>query len=527
LCPGRSVIETALMISTSTILSDPSGMVIQDGLDAILEEEDENLHDEQNDPLHEQDEHDDDDDNHSSLAWHLDKFPDPSVSFSLSTRSFSPSSEHSSFTASPEWRESGSSHITSVLSTLIRDVEALSEGLDEMQADIRNLGLSKYLRPSVEVPGHGEPPKLVFTPATPDLEGDQTDELEDWEIEVKLKGMLADVQMMYMDLAEIAEEGYFPDGLPSSLARDKQACDTSGSGDSDGPTLEPEDVMQMLTDLRIPEMLEMDSSDDDSLLHDAHSVSVYSSETQQQAPAEEMEGELDLADEDLFADEEPQSSTSWSSRFGSAPSLSVPLTPSDSGKECYAQGEKVSGFRNESLPELSIIDERFLRNFEAGVSPLSQFIRSHSPTPKTTIVRSVKHSSTILFSAPPKPKSSTLRSRKSSSSPSTLTASPHLGPLFSEPKPLLPFSIHLTPRCPETGDGSPKQSLWSKLKSIKRNSAVGSIVGSPRAGSPFKLFGSPSKRSTIQSALQSSSPSLVYDMASLRGNPGCLPSRPY
>jgi hypothetical protein len=50
--------------------------------------------------------------------------------------------------------------------------------------------------------------------------------------------------------------------------------------------------MQMLTDLRIPEMLEMDSSDDDSLLHDAHSVSVYSSETQQQAPAEETEGEF-------------------------------------------------------------------------------------------------------------------------------------------------------------------------------------------------------------------------------------------
>jgi hypothetical protein len=41
--------------------------------------------------------------------------------------------------------------------------------------------------------------------------------------------MLADVQMMYMDLAEMAEEGYFPDGLPSSLAREKQACDTPGS----------------------------------------------------------------------------------------------------------------------------------------------------------------------------------------------------------------------------------------------------------------------------------------------------------
>ena len=495
-------------------------MAIKDGLDAILEEEDE-----QHDLLYEQVEHDDDDDNHSSLAWHLDKFPDPSVSFSLSTRSFSPSSGHSSFTASPEWRESGSSHVTSVLSTLIRDVEALSEGLDEIQADIRNLGLSKYLRSSVEIPGHSEPPKLVFTPATPDLEGDQT-ELEDWEIEVKLKGMLADVQMMYTDLAEMAEEGYFPDGLPSSLAREQQACDTSGSGDSDGPTLEPEDVMQMLTDLRIPEMLEMDSSDDDSL-RDAHSVSIYSSETQQQAPAEETEGELDLADEDLFADEEPQSSTSWSSRFGSAPSLSVPLTPSDSGKECYPQGEKISSFPNESLPELSIVDETFLRNFEAGVSPLSQFIRSHSPTPKTTIVRSVKHSSTILFSAPPKPKSSTWRSRRSGSSPSTPTVSPHLGPLFSEPKPLLPFSIHLTPRCPETRDESPKQSLWSKLKSIKRNSAVGSVAGSPRAGSPFKLFGSPSKRSTMQSAPQSSSPSLVHDMTSLRGNSGCLPSRPY
>jgi hypothetical protein len=228
-----------------------------------------------------------------------------------------------------------------------------------------------------------------------------------------------------------------------------------------------------------------------------------------------------------FADEEPQSSTSWSSRFGSAPSLSVPLTPSDSGKECYVQGEKVSSFPNDSLPELSVVDETFLRNFEAGVSPLSQFIRSHSPTPKTTIVRSIKHSSTILFSAPPKPKSSILRSRKSGSSPSNPTASPHPGPLFSEPKPLLPFSIHLTPRCPETRGDSPKQSLWSKLKSIKRNSTVGSIVGSPRAGSPFKLFGSPSKRSTIQLAPQSSSPTLVYDMASLRGNPGCLPSRPY
>ena len=497
-------------------------MAIKDGLDAILEEDDEKLQDEQRDLLYEQDEHDDDD-NHSSLAWHLDKFPDPSLPFSLPIRSSSSSSDHSSFTASPEWRESGSSHITSVFSTLIRDVEALSEGLDEIQADIRNLRISKHLRSPVEIPGHGEPPKLVFTPATPDLEGDQT-ELEDWEIEVKLKGMLADVQMMYTDLAEMAEEGYFPDGLPSSLTREKHVHDTSGSGDSDGPTLEPEDVMQMLTDLRIPEMLEMDSSDDDSLLYDVHSVSVYSSETQRQAPAEETEGELDPADEDLFADEGPQSSTSWSSRFGSAPSLSVPLTPSDSGKECYAQGEKVSSFPNESLPELSIVDERFLRNFEAGVSPLSRFIRSHSPTPKTTIVRSVKHSSTILFSAPPKSKSSTLKSKKSRSSPSTPTASPHLGPLFSEPKPLLPFSIHLTPRFPETRDESPKQSLWSKLKSIKRNSL---IVGSPRANSPFKLFGSPSKRSTMQLAPQSSSPTLVYEMASLRGNPGCLPSRPY
>jgi hypothetical protein len=102
--------------------------------------------DEQRDLPYSKDEHDDDDDNHSSLAWHLDKFPDPSVSFSLPTRSFSPSSEHSSFTASPEWRESGSSHITSVLSALIRDVEALSEGLDEIQTDIRSLSLSKHLR---------------------------------------------------------------------------------------------------------------------------------------------------------------------------------------------------------------------------------------------------------------------------------------------------------------------------------------------------------------------------------------------
>jgi len=497
-------------------------MAINDGLDAILEEE-ESLDDEQYDPLSGQDEHDYSDDNSSPFAWHLDKFPDPSMPSSLSTRSFSPFSEHSSFTASPEWRESGSSHITSVLSALVEDVEALSEGLDEIQVDIRNLGLSKHLRSTAEAPGHNEPPKLVFTPATPDLEGNQA-ELEAWEIEVKLKGMLADVQMMYTDLADMAEEGYFPDGLPPSLAPEKQACDTPSSWDSDGPTLEPEDVMQMLTDLRIPEMLEMDSSDDDSLHHDAYSVSVYSSETQQQAPVEEAEGDSDPADEDLFADEDgPQSSTSWSSRFGSAPSLSVPLTPSDSGKECRVQDDTIPGHPSESLPELSIVDETFLRNFEAAVSPLSQFIRSHSPTPKTRIVRSIKHSSTVLFSAPPKPQSSTLRSRKS---PSTPTA-PHLAPLFSEPKPLLPFSIHLTPRCPDVREESPKQSLWSKLKSMKRNSAVGSVAGSAGAGSPFKLFGSPSKRSTMHSAAQSSSPSLVYDMTSLRGNPGCLPSRPY
>ena len=287
----------------------------------------------------------------------------------------------------------------------------------------------------------------------------------------------------------------------------------------------------MLTELKITEMLEMDSSDDDSLLYGAHSASVYSSETQQ-TPVEvemgvETEAELDPPDEDLFADEEPQSSTTWSSRFGSAPSLSVPLTPSDSGKGSCAQGEKASSYLNKSLPELSIVDETFLRSFEAAVSPLSQFIRSHSPTPKSTIVRSIKHSSTILFSAPPKPKSSTLRSRKSGSSASTPAASPHLGPLFSEPKPLLPFSIHLTSRFPESREESPKQTLWSKLKSIKRNSTASSIVASPRAGSPFKLFGSPSKRSTVQLAPQGSSPSLVYDMPSLRGNPGCLPSRPY
>jgi len=500
-------------------------MAINDGLDAIMEEE-EQLENEQYDPLYEQDGHEDDDDNHSSLAWHLDKFPDPSVSVSLPTRSFSPSSGYSDFTASPEWREAGSSHITSVLTALLEDVEALSEGLDEIQADIRSLKLSKHLRSSAETSGHNETPKLVFTPATPDLEGDQT-ELEDWEIEVKLKGMLADVQMMYAELVEMAEEGYFPDGPPRSMAPERQADDASGSGDSDGPTLEPEDVMQMLTDLRIPEMLEMDSSDDGSLLHDAHSVSVYSSETQQQAPLEEAEGEPEPVDEDLFADEEPQSSTSWSSRFGSAPSLSVPLTPSDSGKECSVRDDKIPSPSNDSLPELSIVDESFLRNFEVAVSPLSRFIRSHSPTPKTTIVRSIKHSSTVLFSAPPKPKSSTLRSRKSGSSPSTPTAPPHIGPLFSEPKPLLPFSIRLTPRCPEVREESPKQSLWSKFKSIKRNSAVGSVVGSPGAGSPFKLFGSPSKRSTMHLAPQSPSPGLVYDMTSLRGNPGCLPSRPY
>ena len=504
-------------------------MAIHDGLDAIMEEE-EMLEDERHDTLYEQDEHDDDDDdenNHTSLAWHLDKFPDPSVSISLAARSFSPSSGHSSFTASPEWRESGSSHITSVLSALIGDVEAVSEGLDEIQADIHNLRLPKYLRSSAETPGHNDPPKLVFTPATPDFEWDQT-ELEDWEIEVKLKGMLTDVRMMYTDLAEMAEEGYFPDGLPSFMAPETQACNESDSGDSDGPRLEPEDVMQMLTELRIPEMLEMNSSDEDSLLYDAHSVSVYSSETQQQAPAEEAEEELDPVDEDLFADEEePQSSNSWSSRFGSAPSLSVPLTPSDSGKECHVQGRKVTSYPNESLPELSIVDETFLRSFGAAVSPLSQFIRSHSPTPKTTIVRSIKHSSTILFSAPPKPKSSSVRSRKSGSSPSTPTAPPHLGPLFSDPKPLLPFSIRLTPRCPEVREESSKQSLWSKLKSMKRNSATGSVVGSPRTASPFKLFGSPSKRSTMHSASQSPSPSLIYEMNSVRGNPGCLPSRPY
>jgi hypothetical protein len=534
--PGRFIIETA--IPTSTVLSSsflnqpsektvPSGMAINDGLDAILEEE-ERLEDELHDPLYEQDEHEDDD-NHCTLAWHLDRFPDPSASFHPPTRSFSPSSGHSSFTASPEWRESGSSHITSVLSALVEDVEALSEGLDEIQADICSLRLSKYLRFSTETHGHNEPPKLVFTPATPDLEGDQT-ELDDWEIEAKLKGMLADVQMMYTDLVEMSEEGYFPDGLPSSLAPAEQACDVYGSGDSDGPTLEPEDVMQMLTELRIPEMLEMDSSDDDSLLHDAYSVSVYSSETQRQAQAEGAEGDLDPADEDLFADEEePQSSNSWSSRFGSAPSLSVPLTPSDSGsgKEYCVQDGTASSCPSGSLPELSIVDEAFLRDFEAAVSPLSRFIRSHSPTPKTTIVRSIKHSSTVLFSAPPKPKSSTLRSRKSGSSPSTPTAPPHLGPLFSEPKPLLPFSIHLTPRCPGVREESPKRSLWSKLKSMKRESTAGSIVGSPRVGSPFKLFGSPSKRSTIQSASQISSPTFVYDMTSVRGNPGCLPSRPY
>ena len=490
-------------------------MAIKDGLDAIWEEEEklEGLLDEQN-------EHDDDDDNRSSLAWHLNKFPDPS----LSIRSFSPSSEHSSFTTSPEWRESGSSHLKSILSALIEDVEVLSEGIDEIQADIRSLRLSKYLRFPTENTGHSEPPKLVFTPATPDLEGDQP-EPEDWEIEVKLKGMLADVQMMYTDLAEMAEEGYFPDDLPASLISEEQACDASSSEGSDETTLEPEDVMQMLTELRIPEMLELDSSDDESL-HDAHSVSVYSSETQRQAPVEGMETVSDPT-EDLFADEEePQSSTSWSSRFGSAPSLSLPITPSDSEKEVYTQHGRASGYANESLPEFSIVDETFLRNFEAAVSPLSQFIRSHSPTPKTTIIRSIKHSSTVLFSAAPKPTSPISRSRKFGSSSST-TAAPHLGPLFSDPKPLLPFSIRLTPRSSEVREESPKQSLWSRLKLMKRNSTVGSIVGSNRTGSPLKLFNSPSKRSTVHSPSQSPSLGIVYDMNSLRGNPGCLPSRPY
>ena len=494
-------------------------MAIKDGLDVILEEE-ERLEEKEDNLLYEQDEHgDDDNDNHcSSLAWHLDKFPDPSASVFLPNCS----SEHSSFSASPEWRESGSSHLKSVLSALIEDVGALSEGLDGIQADIRSLRLSKYLPTPTETASHNEPPKLVFTPATPDLEGDQP-ELEDWEIENRLRGMLTDVQMMYMDLVEMAEEGYFPDDQSTSSVSEEQVCDTSSSGCSDEATLEPEDVMQMLTELRIPEMLEMDSSDDE-YLYDAHSISIYSSETQQQRPAEETETASDP--EDLFADEGPQSSTSWSSRFGSAPSLSIPLTPSDSGKVGCLQEHKAPSYGNESLPELSIVDERFLRDFEVAVSPLSQFIRSHSPTPKTTIVRSIKHSSTVLFSAPPKPKSSTLRSRKSGSSPSTPTAA-HIGPLFSEPKPLLPFSIHLTPRSTEVTEESPKRSLWSKLKLTKRNSAVSSIVGLRGGGSPFKLFGSPSKRSTMHSTPQSPSPGFVYDINSVRGNPGCLPSRPY
>lgn len=494
-------------------------MVIKDGLDPILEEEGERLWDNEDSLLYEMDEHDDDE--QTFLAWHLDKFPDPSVSISLPTRS----SERSSSTASPEWRESGSSYLKSVLSALIEDVDALSEGLDEIQADIRSLRLSKYLRSPAETASHNEPPKLVFTPATPDLEGDQP-ELEDWEIEIRLKAMLTDVQMMYMDLTEMAEEGYFPDDRSTSLGSEEQASDTSSSGGSDEATLEPEDVMQMLTELRIPEMLEMDSSDDESLLHDARSVSVYSSETRRQGSAEETETVSDPAEEDFFADEEPQSSTSWSSRFGSAPSLSVPLTPSDSRKESYSPDRKSPSYANESLPEFSIVDESFLRNFQAAVSPLSQFIRSHSPTPKTTIVRSIKHSSTVLFSAPPKVKSSTLRSRKPGSSPSTPTT-PHLGPLFSEPKPLLPFSIHLTPRSTGVPEEFAKPSLWSKLKLMKRNSTIGSIAGSRGGGSPFKLFGSPSKRSTMHSASQCPSPGFVYDVNSLRGNPGCLPSRPY
>ncbi|KAF9793300.1 hypothetical protein BJ322DRAFT_1033904 [Thelephora terrestris] len=499
-------------------------MAIKDGLDAIWEEEEK-----PEDPLYEHaDEHEDDDENHSesSLAWNLDEFPDPSQSVSLPTRSFSPSSEHSSFTASPEWRESGSSHLKYILSALIEDVETLSEGLDEIQADIHSLRLSKHLRSPAETAGYDDPPKLVFTPATPDLDGDGP-ELEDWEIEIRLKGMLADVQMMYADLAEMSEEGYFPDDLPASLAPEEQASDTSSSEDSDKTPLEPEDVMQMLTDLRIPEMLEMESSDDESLLHDAHSVSVYSSETQRQAPKEEAET-MSIPTEDLFADEEePQSSTSWSSRFGSAPSLSLPITPSDSEKEGYTPKGRTSSYANESLPELSVVDERFLRNFEAAVSPLSQFIRSHSPTPKSTVVRSIKHSSTVLFSAAPKPASSTLRSRKFGSSPSTPTT-PHLGPLFSDPKPLLPFSIRLTPRSPDVREDSQKRSIWSRLKLMKRNSTVGSIGGSHRTGSPLKLFNSPSnKRSTVHSSSQSPSLGMVYEMNSIRGNPGCLPSRPY
>src|ERR1700753_1710410 len=115
-------------------------MAIKEGLDAILEEE-EMLEDEKLGPLYEQDENEDDNDDHTSLAWHLDKFPNPSGPISLPARSFSPSSEHSSFTVSPELREGGSSHLKSVLSTLVEDVEAISEGLDQIHAAIGNRGL--------------------------------------------------------------------------------------------------------------------------------------------------------------------------------------------------------------------------------------------------------------------------------------------------------------------------------------------------------------------------------------------------
>lgn len=371
----------------------------------------------------------------------------------------------------------------SIMSTLIGDLEDMSDNLSEIQSDIKNLGLSKM---SPDIPAT---PRFIYTPATPDLNSEEQEvvELEDWEIEQKLREMTSDVELMYLEIVEMAEEGYFPDGVPSFLHSDDQLLEKG-----EDSTLEPDDVMRLLREMEIPETLE---EEDEDCWPDSSS-------------SEEVE-----ANTIEVGTNGKKLSQTWSTDFDSYPSLP---TASESGDDVRALNTPP-----DSDHHISIVDDTFIQSFQVAVSPLSQLIRSHSPRMETPVKRPrrpsprIQPSPTISFAPAPSP------------SPETITPSPSFrtssASMFSEPSPLIPFSLPPPYISPLLRDGSRRNSLWNRL--LKRDKSFTTDSSSRDSSSsdlsPLrKMFASPAKRTN--STISLDPPTLLYDTTSVRGI-GCMP----
>lgn len=370
---------------------------------------------------------------------------------------------------SSDWSLSkdSSALLVPIMAALIDDLKEMSDELSEIQSDIKSLGLSKM---SPELPST---PRFCYTPATPDLNNEEQDvvELEDWEIEQKLKEMAADVSLMYLDLVEMSEEGYFPDGIPLTLMSEHIM--------DEGPALEPEDVMRILCEMGISELLEKGD------------------EEWSQSSSSEVDAEEDLLESDAIP---RRLSNTWSD-FGSCPSFP---TASESGEDVESLVTP-----SHSDHSFSIVDEAFIQSFHIAVSPLSRIIRSHSPQTRTKRPRMPSHcqsSPTMSFAPAPYPKSENF-----TYSPSFFSTS-----MFSEPTPLLPFSLPPEPTSPLSSDSRTRNSLWNKLLNRRKSSESSRNSSSSDLSSFKKIFSSPAKRTNSAISVDP-----VYDTTSVIGM-GCM-----